>query len=316
MRRLLVLALLTFHAFAQRPPDLPVSAAERAQIIEAAADRIERHYVDVDKSKSIAAALRAASFDAKTALELVPQVNKVLTAAGGDKHLRFGYDHNPQPLTDEPDDRAALLAEAAENAFGIHGVQRLEGNVGLLTWKKFHDPSIAGDALAAAMTLLASADALIVDLRNSDGGSPMMVALLMTYLVPEGDPVLLSTVENRFKGIAQQYWTLPHVPGPRFTAKPVYILTSKRTWSAGEGFAEHARRIANATIVGETTRGGARMSRWMTVHPHFAISVSVARHVGIDWEGTGITPDVAVPEADALVTALKLNASRASPSNP
>jgi hypothetical protein len=302
MRPFLFLALLTFSAFAQRPPDMPVSAGERARILEAVAERIERYYVDVEQSKSIAEALRAAAFDAKTALELVPQVNKVLAAAGGDKHLRFGYSHEPQ-AQEAPDDRAALLAEAA---FGIHGVQRLEGNVGLLTWMKFHDPSIAGDALAAAMTLLATADALIIDLRNSDGGSPMMVALLMTYLVPEGDPVLLSSVENRFKGITQQYWTLPYVPGPRFTAKPVYILTSRRTWSAGEGFAEHARRLVNATIVGETTRGGARMSRWMTVHPHFAISVSVARHVGIDWEGVGITPDVAVPEADALATAQRL----------
>ncbi len=292
-------------AFAQRPPDMPVSADERAQMLEAVAANIERYYVDVEKSYSIAAALRGASFDAKTALELVPQVNKVLTAAGGDKHLRFGYSHEPQ-REEEPDDRAAMIAEAAENAFGIHGVQRLEGNVGLLTWMKFHDPSIAGDALAAAMTLLATADALIIDLRSSDGGSPMMVALLMTYLVAEGDPLLLSSVENRFKGITQQFWTLPHVPAPRFTGKPVYILTSKRTWSAGEGFAEHARRLTKATSVGETTRGGARMSRWIIVHPHFAISVSVARHVGIDWEGVGITPDVAVPEADALATAQRL----------
>lgn len=310
--RLFALLFLTFAAVAQRPPDMPVSAEERQRILEAVAERIERHYVDEQKGKEIAKALRAATFDAKSALELVPAVNKVLTAAGGDRHLRFGYSHEPQ--TDEPDDPIALRREAEQNGFGIHGVQRLEGNVGLLTWNKFHDPSIAGDAVAAAMRLLASTDAVIVDLRNSDGGSPQMVSLLLTYFVAEGDPLLISTVENRFRGITQQFWTLSYVPGPRLAGKPLYILTSKRTWSAGEGFAEHARRLAKATIVGETTRGGARMSRWMTVHPHFAVSVSVARHIGIDWEGVGIKPDVEVPEAEALTKALELNESRATPS--
>jgi Peptidase family S41 len=312
--RLFILLFLTLTATAQRPPDMPVSAEQRARIVEAVAENIEKHYVEVEKGREIAATLRAATFDAKTALDLVPAVNKVLGAAGGDKHLRFGYSHEPQ--TDAPDDPVAVRREVAQNGFGIHGVQRLEGNVGLLTWNKFHDPSIAGDAVAAAMKLLSSTDAVIVDLRNSDGGSPQMVSLLLTYFVPEGDPRLISTVENRHIGMNQQYWTLAYVPGPRLAGKPLYVLTSKRTWSAGEGFAAHARRLVKATIVGETTRGGARMSRWITVHPHFAVSVSVARHVGIDWEGVGIKPDVEVPEADALAAALKLNQSRAAPSNP
>jgi len=115
----------------------------------------------------------------------------------------------------------------------------------------------------------------------------------------------VSTVENRFKGEQQQFWTLSYVPGRRYVGKPVYVLTSGTTWSAGEGCAEHMRRVAGATLVGETTKGGARLSRWMTVHPHFAVSVSVARHVAgpPDWEGVGVTPDVPVPAADALARA-------------
>lgn len=44
------------------------------------------------------------------------------------------------------------------------------------------------------------------------------------------------------------------------------------------------------------------MSRWITVDPHFAVSVSVARHMGDtkDWEGVGLAPDVVTPEKDAL----------------
>jgi hypothetical protein len=306
MRRvLLLLAFLTITTttLAQRPPDMPVSPEERAAIIEATAERIERYFVDAGQARTIAAALRAATFTQTMALELVPAVNRVLKAAGGDQHLRFGYD--ARPGTDEEDTPEALALDAAQNGFGIGGVQQLEGNVGLLTWKKFYDPAAAGEAVAAAMKLLEGTDALIIDLRNSDGGSPQMVLFLLTYFTPEGETLLVTTVENRFKARTEQGWTLPYVPGRRYTGKAVYLLTSKRTFSAGEGFTEHMRRVVHATVIGETTRGGARMSRWMHVHPNFAVSVSVARHVGAtqDWEGVGITPDLAVAETDALQAA-------------
>lgn len=320
MRRLLFLALLAASAIAQqqqeRPPDMPLTPEVRTQIIEAAADRIERHYVDPVKAKEIAAALRAAAksgpvAEAKTALELVPPVNRILQAMG-DRHLRFGYSHEPD--TRDPDapetaeEKVARRREAESDGYGIHGIERREGNIGVLTWARFHDPDVAGDAVAAAMQLLHATDALIIDLRNSAGGSPEMVTLLLTYFLPEGDPVLLSTIENRYKGMTQQFWSLPYVPGPRYTGKPVYVVTSKRTWSAGEGLTEHLRRLRGAIVVGETTRGGARMSRWINVHPNFAVSVSVARHIGdvVDWEGVGIKPDVAVTEGEALEEAYRL----------
>lgn len=308
MRRLLVLLLVTTAAMAQpqRPPDLSITAEERAKIIEGVAEKIEQYYVEPDKAKAIAAALRWAAFRETKALDLVPAVNKILQAAGGDRHLRFGYDHNPS--TGKEDTPEELALDAAQNGFGIGGVQRLEDNIGLLTWRKFHSPTHAGEAVTAAMKLLEGTDALIIDLRHSGGGSPEMVCFLLTYFLPEGNPVLISTIENRYRGRTEQTWTLPYVPGRRYTGKPVYILTSKQTFSAGEGFAEHMRRLAGATVVGETTRGGARMSRWMPVHPNFAVSVSIARHLPPtkDWEGVGITPDVTVPEAVALQEAVRL----------
>jgi C-terminal processing protease CtpA/Prc len=314
MKRFLLIVLFASAAIAQRPPDLPITAAERTKVILATADRIERYYFDPSVGKTIAAALRAsvdseAVVHAASALELGPVVNRLLKENGGDRHLRFGYQHEPQTdtgdLPETPQQRADRIRDAQRNGFGIHGVQRLSGNVGLLTWAKFHEPDIAGDAVASAMRLLQSADSLIIDLRNSDGGSPHMVALLVSYFTPPSeDPVLLSTIENRYLGATQQFWTVPYLGAPRY-GKQVYILTSSRTFSAGEGFTEAMRRMCGALVVGETTRGGARLSRWFAVHPNFAVSVSVAHHIGAtrDWEGVGITPDVAVPEADALQAA-------------
>lgn len=317
MRTLLALSFFSLALLAQPqpPPDMKITPERRAKIIEGVAQRIETMYVDPEKGRAIAADLRATeragTFASITsALDLTGAVGKVLRKSG-DAHLRFGYQHEPSTATNDepetPEQHAADIREAAENGFGIQGVERLPGNVGLLSWKKFHEPSIAGEAVMAAMKQLASSDALIIDLRNSDGGSPDMVILLLTCFMPEGDPLLVSTIYRRPDNSTRQYWTLSYLDAPRYVGKKVYILTSKRTWSAGEGFTEHMRRLRQAVIVGETTRGGAHMARWELVDPNFAVSVPVARHLpqpGLkDWEGVGVAPDVAVAEADALHTA-------------
>lgn len=292
-RERMFLLLLTLFA-QQPPPDMPLTIERRAQIIENTAKKIEELYVDPEKGKEIATALRTASFTELRALELVPAVNRILKTSG-DKHLRFGYDAAPSKDEDTAADPPA-----------IPEVKRLAGNIGLLTWKKFQDPAVLGDAVMKAIKQLATTDALIIDLRNSEGGSPDMVMLLLTCFMPAGDPVLVSQTYFRPTNFTRQFWTLPYVPVPRYAKKNVYILTSSRTFSAGEGFCEHMRRLRHATLVGETTRGGAHMSRWENVDPNFAVSVPIARHLEHDWEGVGIKPDVAVPEADALKVAHEL----------
>jgi hypothetical protein len=308
--RAMISAILLF--LAQQPPaDLAISPPDRARIIEAAACKIEATYVDEAKGKEIAAALRAATFDAETALRLVPAVNQVLRTASGDLHLRFGYSHEAVTKSDDApeteEERVAAIRDAREDGFGIQGVQRLDGNIGLLTWRKFYEPELAGDAVAAAMRLLSGTDALIIDLRESAGGAPEMVQMLMSYFVPEGDPIQAFTIYNRVRDLTHQFWTLPYVPGPRYAGKDVYILTSKQTWSAAEGFTEHMRRLELATVVGETTRGGAHLGRFFTVDPHFAVCVPVSRVLppAVDWEGKGVPPDIAVDAARALDTALE-----------
>lgn len=280
---------------------MTITAGERAQLIEKAADLLEREYVDERKGRDVAAALRSAKFEGITsALELVPAVNRVFKSVG-DAHLRFGYDHEKEA----PEDREADRRAVARNAYGVHGVQRLEGNIGLLTWAKFHEPMFAGAAVSAAMTLLQDTDALLIDLRESEGGSPEMVSYLVTHFMPEGDPVLVNSVYDRPKDFTRQFWTLAYVPARRYTGKPVYILTSARTFSAGEGFTEHMKRLRGAVLVGEKTRGGAHLGEWKRVHPHFAVFVPYARAIP-SWEGKGIEPDVPVPAAEALQTAHEL----------
>jgi C-terminal processing protease CtpA/Prc len=101
------------------------------------------------------------------------------------------------------------------------------------------------------------------------------------------------------------------VPGRRFgPTKPVYVLTSHKTFSAAEAVAYDLQALKRAVIVGETTGGGANPFEYRRVHPHFAVDLPESRSVnpitGTNWQGTGVKPDVEVPAEQALDKALEL----------
>jgi C-terminal processing protease CtpA/Prc len=93
----------------------------------------------------------------------------------------------------------------------------------------------------------------------------------------------------------QERWTLETVPGKRLTNVPVYILTSRRTFSAGESFTFGLKVTRRATLVGERTGGVGR---------------SYDPRTNKGWEAEGIEPDVEVPQDKALERALELARAR------
>jgi C-terminal processing protease CtpA/Prc len=97
------------------------------------------------------------------------------------------------------------------------------------------------------------------------------------------------------------------VPGKRFVGKPVYVLTSKHTFSAAEECTYNLKNLKRATIVGETTGGGAHPGGRRPIDEHFAVFVPSGRAIspitGTNWEGTGVQPDIDVSADLALMTA-------------
>ena len=176
----------------------------------------------------------------------------------------------------------------------------------------FADPEVCGPTATAAMNFLANVDALIVDLRDNGGGDPKMVAFVSSYLF--STRTHLNDLWTRKTSSTQEYWTL-EVPGKRLGGeKPVYVLTSKRTFSGAEEFTYNLKNLKRATIVGETTGGGAHPVSGHRVDEHFMIGVPFARAINpvskTNWEGVGVEPDVKVSAADALSTAQKLAADK------
>ena len=188
----------------------------------------------------------------------------------------------------------------------------LEGNIGYLKFDFFADPDECGPTAIAAMNFLAHVDAIIFDLRENGGGDPRMVAFVSTYLFD--NPTHLNDLYDRKKDETTQYWTLPYVPGTRLADTPAFVLTSKGTFSGAEEFTYNLKNLKRATIIGETTGGGAHPVSGHRIDDHFMIGVPFARAVNpiskTNWEGTGVAPDVEAKAADALDVAKKMASSK------
>lgn len=281
--------------------------------IELLCSQLASYYVFPDTANEIANVLgtrlaQGAYADAADDEEFAARVTKDLQSVNGDKHLRLLYSEKEVPETGQETawDPLAYQKEAELDAFGIRKIERLEGNIGLLELSLLHDANVATPAITAAMNLLAHTDALIIDLRKNGGGDPHTVALICTYLFDE--PVHLNDIYNRPDDTTQQFWTLPHVPGPKFGGqKPVYVLTSGRTFSGAEELSYNLQQNKRATLIGETTKGGAHPGERYRVGPHLKSSIPNGRAInpisGTNWEGVGVVPHIEVPADEAFEVA-------------
>ena len=290
------------------------TTVDAAAVVESCATLVEERYVFAQTGASVAVALRAAVASGRYAGQqdaesLAAAVTADLHRLAGDLHLRLLF-HEAGAVGEE--DEEALAAhwqeQARRSAGGVRRVERLDGNVAVVELGPVvGHPAHAGAAISAAMSLVADADALVLDVRGCLGGSPDGVALVISHLVGE-DPVRLGDIASREEGV-RQFWTQAVVPGRRYGPdKPVRVLASSKTFSGGEALAFDLRELGRARVVGETTRGGAHPRVGLAVHPHLELSVPVARSVsprtGTNWEGTGVVPDVPVAADDALDAAL------------
>ncbi len=292
-----------------------LSAEARTDAIAAINRLLADNYVYPETARKMAEHLeRRAGEGAYDELADGEQFAQRLTAdlqeISGDKHLRVSFDPEGaarlQQRGDEgpsPEDRARFLEESRRGNFSFRRVEILDGNVGYLKLDGFSGMPEAGETAAAAMNFLANADALIIDLRTNGGGSPTMIQILSSYLF-DAEPKHLNSFYWRPRDETTQTWTLPYVPGRRNAEAEVFVLTSGRTFSAAEEFTYNLKNMKRATIVGETTGGGAHPGGTMVANGQFLVWVPKGRAInpisGTNWEGTGVEPDIEVPREKAL----------------
>jgi len=299
-----------------RGPDTTIQAVTRARVIEGVLRRLEEGYVFPDEAAEMGRAVRqraqrGAYDNIVSAHAFADALTRDLRTVSQDLHLEVVYRSGGVP--DEVPDAVPTAEERRERQvfaqrvnYGFERVERLAGNVGYLEIRSFNfDAAVVDSTLAAGMNFLAHTSALIIDVRRNGGGEPSMVAAVCSYLLPA------NTLINKFYWRPQDRWDefrTGSVAGRHYgTARPVYVLTSDRTFSGAEEFAYDLQTQRRGEVVGDTTGGGAHPGGMRRVTEHFGVWVPSGRAVNPitnrNWEGTGVIPDVPVPARDALRTA-------------
>lgn len=295
--------------------EIALDEAGRSRVIDGAAKLLAQFYVFPEVGRTTAKKVRrqqqqGAYRDITDGQIFAIRLTDDLRTFTGDKHVTVDFFARSMPPQSPPEPTTRPRPDPARLAATNCGFQKAEHyppNIGYLKLNGFEEPDICGSTAVAAMTFLADSDFIIFDLRDSGGGAPRMGALISSYLFDES--VNLGYLYDRNQNITEQFWTLPYVPGKRKPDKTVFVLTSNKTFSAGEMFSYGLKSLKRATLIGENTGGGAHPVAPHRIDDHFFIRVPFGRIVNpitkTNWESTGVEPDVKVPAADALDEALK-----------
>jgi hypothetical protein len=297
-----------------------LDAAERQRVIGAVMANLKQHYVDQDVAQKMADALLAhekrGDDDEKMDGEaFAALLTRQMRDVSHDRHLELAYspDRLPEsrfdalgrPLGPTPDDQARYRKTMEQGNCTFEKAEILAHNIGYLKLNSFPDPSICRPTAVAAMVSLNHVDAIIFDLRDNRGGEPQMVALMASYLFDRPEYWY-----NPRENTTPRSWTQSPVPGNKLADKPVYVLTSARTFSGAEQFSYDLKMLKRAILVGETTGGAAHSGVFYRIDDHFGIGIPETKPINpfskTDWAETGVEPDVKVKAADAQETAVKL----------
>lgn len=285
----------------------PVDAALIGSTLDSLAGILERFYVLAQMGREMAEMIRRYKSSGRyvgitEGSSLAIKITDDLLAISKDLHLSVHYGQIPKdgsPPRGEP---------GAETNYGFPEIKAVDENIGYIRIDEFSHSDRAKEAAIKAMAAVANCRALIFDLRQNPGGGPELGLLISSYLFDEA--TLLGSYYSRLEDGIKDIHSLENPLGKRFgQKKPVFILTSSITGSSAEMFAYCLQDLKRAVIVGERTMGTAYGARYMAVNDRFWMKIPIVRPISpvskTDWEGTGVTPDIQVPEDQALDVALK-----------
>lgn len=339
MKHLFALVLLTFSigSYAQKESavkeDITFNELDKKQIIDSLTKQLQEFYIRPNAVGNIKKKLndnykKGLYKDIIKPNDFAGKLSSDLIEVSKDLHFAVRYD--PEWVEShlkkgdkevEKKIKAEELSEAKKKNFGFQQAQILEGNIGYLKFDYFEDPAIASETAASTMQFLSSTDALIIDLRQNNGGAMEMGQFLSSYFYSGKELPLYKYYynEKNRKKIEREMWLLPSVPGKRMEDIDIYILTSSVTFSAAEWMSYSLQNLKRVTIVGEKTAGGAHPIDRKVLPHGFSVNVPFGEVkdpiTNLDFEGKGVMPDVLCKSEEAVNTSHILALQKLSAKN-
>jgi retinol-binding protein 3 len=276
---------------------------------------LSNNYVFPEKAKSISQHLQtqikkgAYTLYLNNPQKLALQIESDIKRIHQDPHLEISYDPNFSAQADaKPSEEIIKQSKKywKEQNYSFRKVDILAGNIGYLPFNGFVDDiESAKPTIYSALRFLANTSAIIIDLRENQGGSPDMVSQIESYFFKE--KTHMNDIISRGAKDTTVFYADPAKADSLNLSMRVYILTSRKTFSAAEDFSYGMQQAKRAIIVGEVTGGGAHPQMPFSIGQGFVASIPFARSYNpvtkTDWEGSGVIPDVKVNAGDALLKA-------------
>jgi carboxyl-terminal processing protease len=207
---------------------------------------------------------------------------------------------------------ASALSEGSQGRV-LNGAMvwgKLPGNIGYIEIDRManyvdqattvKDIAAIGAELDRALTALAGTKALIVDVAINDGGTDLVSAEIASRFADQRRLAFTKRSYRDHPKRPTQSWYVEPSTRVKYQ-RPVYLLSSDLTVSAGDIFTLMMREFPNVTHVGQATSGSLSDALLKTLPGNFAMTISNEIYLdprGNLYEAKGIPPKLAITLLD------------------
>lgn len=195
---------------------------------------------------------------------------------------------NIKYLTPLREEQSFEIAHANYTTPSISTVRLMDNGVGYLRIDSFTSGTAVEFRNAVNSLTNQGATSLIFDLRDNSGENLNAALVATDYCVPSG---LIAQSQDKGGNVTDL-----RMSDENEITLPMVCLVNGSTASGAELFANALRKMAGATIVGNTTAGkGVLLSDPQSLSDGSTVVITVGillDNEGKNWNGTGLTPDV------------------------
>ncbi|WP_353780045.1 S41 family peptidase [Winogradskyella sp. 3972H.M.0a.05] len=312
-RILLICSLVSCNGNAQKAS---VDNEYVKQIVEQISDLYKTEYTFPDKGKEVSSVLisnlsKGVYFNHNSYDSLASSLRQDIFNITNDKHVQV---IRRKPIEKNKDPQQPSVNEFFKSIknYGFTNIEIIDDTIGYVKMPVFFPIRMdakAKDAADDMMKRFKTCKTIIFDLTECRGGDPEMISYLISYLYPKGKKVHLNDFYYRPSNSTMSSYT-DKVAGTPLPKVKVYVLTSGKTFSAGEEFSYDLKQLKRATLVGEVTGGGAHTVEPRILDDNFELMLPTGRAINpitkTNWEGKGVKPHVETSSDEALDKALEI----------